>query len=120
MRENKEFLQFNDGVADIYSVRNIALPGDMPKEGLCMKYQAIRFEYQTIGVKRHYEAMQANAQLEELIRLPMHRDISSQDVAVINGKRYLINQVQHDSGTRPPSSKLSLIRSEEAYDGTEL
>ena len=116
MKKKTNFLQFNDGIVDIYTVDNIADVGDMPKDGLVSKYQALRFEYQTIGVRRNYEAMQADVKLSELIQIPMHRDISSQDVAIINGKQYRIEQVQHDNGTRPSSSKLSLSRLEEEYD----
>lgn len=111
-----EFLQFNDGVTDIYSVGNVAPPGDKPREGLILKYKALRYEDKTIGVKRYYEAMQANAQLDELIQVPMHKDISSQDVAVIGSRQYSIDQAQHLTDTRPPSSKLSLSRLEVDYD----
>ena len=33
---------FNDGVANIYSVGNIASPGGMPKDGLTLKVEALR------------------------------------------------------------------------------
>lgn len=116
MKDRKEFLQFNDGITDIYSVGNIAPPGDKPREGLTLKYEGLRYEEKTIGVKRYYEAMQANVQLDELIQVPMHKDISSQDVAVIGSKQYHIDQVQHVNDTCPPSSKLSLSRLEVDYD----
>ena len=57
-----KFLKFNDGVTDIYAVENIAEKGDRPKDGLSIKYH-LRFGYETIGVKRNYEAMQAQVQL---------------------------------------------------------
>lgn len=116
MREKNDFLQFNDGIVDIYAVGNDAESGDMPSQALTLKYQALRFEFQTIGVRRNYEAMQADVKLSELIRIPMHREISSQDIAVMNELQYEIVQVQHDTGTRPPSSKLSLARLEVDYD----
>lgn len=116
MKKKAEFLQFNDGVVNIYAVDNIANIGDMPRDGLVLKYEALRFEYKTIGVRRNYEAMQADVKLSELIQVPMHRDISSQDVAIIDGKQYRIEQAQHVTDTRPPSSKLSLSRLEKDYD----
>ena len=116
MREKNDFLQFNDGIVDIYAVGNDAESGDMPSQALTLKYQALRFEFQTIGVRRNYEAMQADVKLSELIRIPIHREISSQDIAVMNGLQYEIVQVQHDTGTRPSSSKLSLARLEVDYD----
>ena len=115
MKKKAEFLQFNDGIVNIYTVDNIAAIGDMPRDGLVLKY-TLRFEYKTIGVRRNYEAMQADVKLSELIQIPMHRDISSQDVAIIDGKQYSIEQAQPDPDTRPPSSKLSLSRLEEDYD----
>lgn len=33
-----KFQKFNDGIADIYSVENIAEKGDRPKERLKIKY----------------------------------------------------------------------------------
>ena len=80
-----KFQKFNDGIAEIYSVENIAEKGDRPKEGLKIK-KRLRFSYQTIGVKRNYEAKQAQVKLTELIYVPLHRDISSQDVAILFGK----------------------------------
>lgn len=119
MKDKTDFLQFNDGIVSVYAVDNAADIGDMPEERLTFKYK-LRFEYQTIGVRRNYEAMQADVQLSELIRIPMHRDISSQDVALINDIQYSIVQVQHDTGTRPPSSKLSLSRLEVDYDSARI
>lgn len=110
-----KFQKFNDGVADIYSVENISEKGDRPKEGLIIKYH-LRFAYSTIGVKRNYEAMQAKVKLSELISVSMHRDISSQDVVVINGVQYRIEQAQHKTDTLPPISLLSLCRLEADYD----
>ena len=85
------------------------------KEGLKIK-KRLRFSYQSIGVKRNYEAKQAQVKLTELIYVPLHRDISSQDVAILFGKQYRIEQAQHDKETLPPITKLSLIRLEADYD----
>ena len=71
-----KFQKFNDGIADIYSVENIAEKGDRPKERLKIKYH-LHFGYSVIGITRNYEAMQAQVNLSELINVPMHRDISS-------------------------------------------
>ncbi len=110
-----KFERFNDGLVDIYAVSNIAEKGDRPKEGLSIKYH-LRFCYNTIGVKRNYEAMQAQVKLTELINTSLHRDISTQDVAVIYGKQYKIVQIQHKTDTLPPTSLLSLSRLEADYD----
>lgn len=114
-----DFLTFNDGVADFYKIENISDKGDRPKEKLVFRC-ALRFGYKTIGIKRNYEAMQANVMLDELICTPMNRNISPQDVAVINNIQYRIEQIQHDNTTLPPSSKISLSRLEEIYEFKKL
>lgn len=110
-----KFLTFNDGMAHFYSVENIAEPGDKPRDGLKLK-RKLCFEYLTIGVKRNYEAMQADVRIDELIRTPMHRCLSTQDVCIIEGVQYHIEQVQHDPETHPPCSKFSLSKLEQKYE----
>lgn len=110
-----KFLAFNDGTACFYRVENISVKGDKPEDGLVKKAE-LRFNYETIGVKRSYEAMQANVRLDEMIRTPMNRSISSQDIVIVCGRQYRIEQVQHDKTTKPPSSRFSLSRSEADYD----
>ena len=107
-------LTFNDGIARICTVGNIAPPGDKPQEGLTGRLR-LCFGYETIGVRRHYAAMQGRVQLSELIRVPLHRDISVLDVCVIGDVQYRIRQVQHIGDTRPPHTKLSLERTD-PYD----
>lgn len=74
------------------------------------------FGFKTIGVKRNYEAMQAEVRLDELIQVLLDRKISPQDVVVIEGVQYKIKQVQHQKNTYPETSLLSLQRLEEDYD----
>lgn len=109
------FQKFNDGIVDIYEVKNAAEKGDRKKDKLFIRYH-VRFGYNTIGVKRNFEAMQAQVSLAELISVPLHRDISPQDVAVISKKQYCIEQVQHKTDTLPPTSLLSLSRLEADYE----
>lgn len=115
----KKFKTFNDGTAYFYNIDNIALKGDKPKDGLIEK-AVLRFNYETIGIKRNYEAMQADVKLDELISTPMNRNISPQDVVIINGTQYRIEQVQHDKNTLPPTSKYSLSRLEHNYDSKAI
>lgn len=111
-----KFQTFNNGAVDIYNVGNIAQRGNRPQDGLTSVKYHLRFRYDTIGVKRKYEAMQAQVELSELISIPMHRDISSQDIAIINGKQYRIEQAQHKQDTLPPTTQLSLVRLEADYE----
>lgn len=114
MSKAPKSLAFNDGLAYFYNVENIADPGDKPRDGLVLK-KKLCFEYLTIGAKRNYEALQADVRLDELIRTPLHRCISTQDVCIIEGVQYRIEQVQHDQSTHPPSSKFSLSGLERNY-----
>lgn len=119
MQKNEEFLCFNDGSASLYRVDNIANPGDKPKEGLVLKVH-LHFGEMSVGVQRYYQAMEAKVRIDRLIRTPMFRDVSTQDVCVIDGKQYRILQGQHIKKTRPPSSVWTLQRLEHDYDFGEL
>lgn len=114
-----KFQKFNNGIVDIYEVKNAAEKGDRKKDKLFIRYH-LRFAYNTIGVKRNFEAAQAQVDLTELISTPLHRDISSQDVAIINSKQYRIAQVQHKTDTLPPTSLISLSRLEADYEITGI
>lgn len=113
----RNFKTFNDGIVKIYTVKNISKPGDRPKDGLCLKH-VLRFNYQTIGIQRNYEAMQAQVKISELISVKMQRDISTQDVAIIGADttQYDIVQVQHKKDTLPATSLLSLTKLEAKYE----
>ena len=119
MPKNEDFLCFNDGAADFYTVDNTAVPGDKPREGLVLKMH-LHFGELSIGVHRYYQAMEAKVRIDRLIRTPMRREISTQDVCVIGGKQYRILQGQHKKETRPPSSVWTLQGLEHDYDFGEL
>ena len=108
---------YNDGIVKIYSVGNIAAPGNMPKDGLTLKISPLRYEERIVGMWSYWTAMQAQAQIDRIIRVPRIESISSQDVAIpIDGKQYQIKQVQYVPDIEPPSMDLSLERLEAAYD----
>lgn len=114
-----KFETFNDGIVYVYKTTDISLPGYKP----CLKplfYRAYNFAYRTIGVKRNYEAMQLSVRLDELISIHLDRNISPQDVIVIEGVQYDIKQIQHRQETKPPTSLLSLQRREEFYDDLDI
>lgn len=106
---------FNDGMAYVYKLTNVAQPGFKPQLEPEL-YRKLMFGFKTIGVRRNYEAMQADVRLDELIEVMLDRKISTQDVVVIEGVQYKIKQVQHMKDTSPPTSLLSLTRLEEDYD----
>lgn len=107
--------RFNDGIAYIFHVSDKSKPGyraQLRADG----YKKFHFGYQTIGVKRNYQAAQAHVKLDELIQIPLDRNISTQDICRINDVAYEIKQVQHKLDTKPATTVLSLTRTEAAYE----
>lgn len=116
MKKKATFETFNDGIVNIYKLNDVSEPGMKPnlKPDL---HKKCHFGYRTIGVKRHYEAAQAQVRLDEMIQIPIDRAISTQDIAVIQEVQYNIKQVQHKMDTMPKTSLLSLTILEAYYDG---
>lgn len=106
---------FNDGIAYVYKIVNTAEPGFKPQYTPTL-YRKFAFGYKTIGVKRNYEALQAQVKLDELIQILLDRKVSAQDIVVINEVQYQIKQVQHKKDTVPFTTLLSLVKLEEDYD----
>lgn len=107
----------NDGVVTIYAVGNTAEPGDKPRKKLTEKGR-LRYKRRTVGIKRHYSAMQAQAKVDLLLRVPYRPEVSAQDVAVptLDGKQYLVSFVQVIQDETPPVMDLTLERLECDYD----
>lgn len=107
---------FNDGVVSVYAVSNTAQSGDMPSETITLK-QTLRYHERTVGLTRFFAAKQANVEIKYVLRCPMLRDISAQDIAIPNdGKQYRIVQVQYPEDVDPPVMDLSLEKLSQAYD----
>lgn len=109
------FETFNDGIAEVYCLKDVSQPGFKPELRPDM-YKRFHFKYKTVGVKRFYEAAQSQVRLDELISIPIDRNISTQDIVRIDGTVYEIKQIQHKTETRPDTTLLSLTRTEVAYD----
>lgn len=109
--------KLNDGVVAIYSVENAAAPGDMPKERLVKKGE-LRYKRRTVGIKRHYTALQAGARVDLLLRVPHIPAVSPLDVAIptLDGKQYRIVLIQTIEDSAPPVMDLTLERLERDYD----
>ncbi len=108
--------QFNDGIVNIYSVKNIAESGNMPKDGLVNKIENFRYEERIVGMNRYWTALQEQARIEQLIRVARINTVTVHDVAIINGQQYDIMQVQYPKDTEPQCMDLSLERLEVAYE----
>ena len=106
---------FNDGVVMVYSVGDIARPGNMPKQGLTLK-ETLRYHRRVVGIKRYYTAMQASQQVDGVIRCPSRETVCAKDVAVLEGKQYRIDLVQRPEGIVPPVMDLTLSRVGQDYE----
>lgn len=107
---------FKDGIVNIYSVSNIAASGNMPKDGLTIKVSNLRYEERTVGMSRYWTALQDNARIEQLIRVPRINSVTVHDIAILNGQQYDIMQAQYPPDAEPPCMDLSLERLEVAYE----
>lgn len=119
MAQKNNFLSFNSGIVNIYSVENIAEKGDKPDLQLKHKWK-LRFEYQKIGVQRFYIAQQNDVKLSQLVRIPQRLDINTHDVAIINSIQFDIVQVQHSYDSKPLTTLLSLEELISKYDTTRI
>ena len=108
---------FNDGIVTIYAVENSAAPGRMP-ESVLIRKGTLRYKRRTVGIKRHYAAMNAGAKVDLLLRVPYGPEVSAQDVAVPapDGKQYRITLVQVPEDAAPRVMDLTLERLERDYD----
>lgn len=108
---------FNDGILTVYRVENDAIPGKKPVETLTAR-GVLRYQRRTIGIQRHYAALNAGARVDLLLRVPYRPEVSAQDVAVPvpDGRQYRITFVQVPEGVTPPVMDLTLERLERDYD----
>lgn len=114
-----EQMEFNDGVASVYGVENLAEAGETPTETLAAQPKIkLRYHRRTVGVKRHYEALQAAERVDLLIRVPFRPDVSTDDIAIPteDGRQYRITLIQRIEGVFPPVMDLTLRRVEHEYD----
>lgn len=109
-------MTFDDGILKIYSVENIAEPGMKPRHGLKFKSEHY-FGFETIGIRRHYAAKQANEQITNLVRIWEDRKVSAEDICILeDGKQYRCAFVQHmedEDGLK--ITKITLERINEDY-----
>ena len=99
---------------NIYKVSDLALPGEMPVEGLVFK-NSLNYHERTVGMGRYYAAMQNNIKVDFVIRCPEVRGLSdnSTDILVailVDGQQYKVVQIQYIEDASPPSMDISLER----------
>lgn len=89
---------FADGVVKILRQVDTAEPGDMPVEKL-KPVLTLRYRRRTVGVTRHYTALQNMQRVDEVIRCPAAREVLEDDIAILPEGRYIVRQVQYPEGT---------------------
>lgn len=62
-------MTYDDGVIGVYELTQEKVPGKKPTEGLQEK-ERFAFSYETLGINRYYTALQADQQIESVIRIP--------------------------------------------------
>lgn len=109
--------QYNDGVANIFNVDNIAEPGRKPKEGIRYKVGPLRYEERTVGMSRFWTAMQNQVKINMILRMPRIKGVSTEDVVIpVDDMQYIIKQIQYPPDVTPPSMDLSLQKVVTAYE----
>ena len=103
-----EFLTFNDGKCDLYSIKGNKLD---------VKQLTLNYGNRTVGMKRFYSARAATVRIDRLIQVPLLLSISSNNRIVLYGVEYKIEQVQHLYNTNPKATLLSLGKIGEAKIG---
>lgn len=94
-----EFLTFNDGYCDIYTVF-----GNKRSD----KLMNLCFGNRVVGMKRFYAARAATIEINKLIQVPLQSSIDATNRVVIGTLEYKIEQVQHLKDTNPPATLLTL------------
>ena len=97
-----EFLTFNDGQCDIYTVTG---------NKLADKVLTVCFGNRTVGMKRFYAARAASTEITRLIQIPLREDVTTENRAVIGKAVYKIEQSQNLYDTNPPVTLLTLQKS---------
>lgn len=110
-------MTLDDGVVQIYQLKNTAAKGNKPKYQLieiCRDYFGIK----TAGSTRFFAAQKANTRIDMLIRTNRLETIGTAGLyAIIFGEQYRVVQNQlvvNEDGLK--MSDLSLERLEELYD----
>ena len=96
-----EFLTFNNGTCNIYSVS-----GNRLKD----KLLTLCYGNRTVGMKRFYAARAASTEITRLIQIPLREDVTTENRAVIGKAEYKIEQAQYLYDTNPPATVLTLRR----------
>lgn len=101
---------YTDGVVRIYSVT-----GAVMAQTQTLK-ETLRYKERTVGIQRYTAMLQTGVTVQYVLRCPLRRSVSAQDIAVPNdGKRYRIVQVQVIEDAVTPAMDLTLEEVRQDY-----
>lgn len=104
---------YNDGIANVFSTSDVAVPGYQPIEKLTPKV-SLHYEERRLGLRRYYAAAQNQIRVERVIRVPHAGGVTSQDVVIDEtGQQYRIDLVQLVPDVYPISDDLTLVKYEQ-------
>ena len=119
MKFKQQSQTYNDGVLKVYSVKNGAEAGNLPKKSISLKIDSLCYEERTVGMSRFWTASQEHTKIDRLLRTPKIDSVVRDDVIIpIDGKQYTIKQIQYPPDVEPACMDLSLERVTVAYDIT--
>ena len=75
-------MTYDDGVIGVYELTQTKMKGKMPVDGLSL-WERYCFGYEALGMTRYYTALQANQQIEAVIRIPGWHEIAANRHIVI-------------------------------------
>jgi len=115
----KQTQQFNDGITNIYGMKNIAAVGDLPVYETILKVGSLRYQELKVFDSKFWAAKQDQTKIERLLRVPRIDFVRRSDVVVpIDTEQYEIVQIQYTTDVEPQCMDLSLERLEVSYDIT--
>lgn len=108
---------FNDGIVTVYNEKDSAQPGYAPVPEWTQK-AVLRYEERRLGLQRYYTAKQNQVQVKRVLRCPLLRTVSTQDIAKTeNGTPYRVELIQLVPDMFPPAMDLTLVDLVANYGG---
>lgn len=99
--DNIEFISFNDGICDIYTIDD--------EEKRTNKYIGLNFSNKVLGFKRYWAAAANQMQINRVMKVPFVNGIDTFDTVEVNGVgKYDIKAIQEIYDSNPPCLILTL------------
>lgn len=100
MNRNK-IQTFNDGILSICTLES-------NDEKLHLVLENLRYENRTVGSSRYFQAKEAQHKISRIVRIPQVRELSDEDIVVVETNQFRILQVQSINDTFPKCWQLTL------------